>query len=48
MKLLLYIPQIVMIAGFVIWFVTDHPKASEAGRIMFFCGLLVTCLNGIK
>lgn len=36
------IPFIIMIVGLLLWVLASNPKVSEAGRIMFFCGLLVT------
>jgi hypothetical protein len=37
-----------MVAGFVIWFTTNHPKGSEAGRIMFWTGLFVSLVGIFK
>ena len=34
----------VLIVGLIIWIATEHPKISEAGRIMFAFGLLATLL----
>jgi Na+/phosphate symporter len=39
--LIAIVPLIVMVLGLVVWFVSSNPKVSEAGRLAFFCGLLV-------
>lgn len=36
-------PIIVAILGILLWFVSANGKVQEAGRIMFFCGLLALC-----
>jgi Na+/phosphate symporter len=33
-------PLAIMIAGLLVWLLASNPKASEAGRILFFCGAL--------
>jgi hypothetical protein len=35
-------PVLVMILGLFIWFASEKPKISEAGKLLFFCGALVT------
>lgn len=44
--MLIFLPQIVMIIGLIVWFAFDNAKLSEAGRLAFFSGLLATCLVG--
>ncbi len=44
MNLALALPLAVMLVG-VVLYVVAAGKASEAGRIAFFCGLLVSLLN---
>lgn len=34
-------PLVIMIAGLLVWLLAANPKASEAGRILFFCGAFV-------
>jgi Na+/phosphate symporter len=34
-------PLAIMIAGLLVWLLASNPKASEAGRILFFCGAFV-------
>lgn len=34
-------PVILLVAGLFVWFMAANAKVSEAGKIMFFCGLLV-------
>lgn len=46
--MLIYLPQIVMIIGLIVWFALDQPKVTEAGRLAFFAGLLATCLKGFS
>ena len=43
-----YLPQIILLAGLIIWLASDRAKLSEAGRLMFFAGLLATCLMGVR
>lgn len=38
------IPMIVAVIGLILYLVTLTPKVNEAGRIMFFCGLLAMML----
>lgn len=35
-------PILILLAGLLIWSLASNSKVSEAGRLMFFCGLLVT------
>lgn len=46
MILLPYLPELVCVAGALIWaLVSDtRPKLVDAGRLMFFAGLFVTLL----
>lgn len=46
----LYFPQIIMLWGLIMYLVAapDKPRVAEIARIMFFAGLLATCLNGIR
>jgi hypothetical protein len=41
-------PLVVAIVGLLIWLLASNGKASEAGRIMFFCGVLVFVWNSAK
>lgn len=34
-------PVLVSVAGLLLWSLASNPRASEAGRILFFCGALV-------
>jgi len=36
---------LVLIVGLLMYILCANPKLSEAGRIMFFCGLFVTLLG---
>jgi hypothetical protein len=47
MAVIIYLPQIVMIIGLILYVATDG-KASECGRIMFWSGLFVTLFQGFK
>ena len=40
--LIAWVPVVAVILGLLLWFVSANPKASEAGRIIFQCGVLVT------
>lgn len=44
-SLLIHLPLIICVIGLLLYGLLDG-KASEAGRIMFFCGLLVFLLKG--
>lgn len=37
-----YIAALIALAGLLVYLLSANPKAQELGRIMFFCGLLVT------
>ena len=39
------VPLVVLVAGLLLWTLSSNAKASEAGRIMFFCGLLALCFS---
>jgi Na+/phosphate symporter len=39
------IPVLVTLAGALMYALSANPKVNELGRIMFFCGLLVTLLS---
>lgn len=39
--MIVYIPLLVAIIGALVYALAANPKASEMGRIMFFCGLFV-------
>lgn len=47
MIMLIYLPEIVMVIGLILYLATEG-KPSECGRIMFFCGLLITLFHGFK
>jgi len=34
-------PLAIAIAGLLVWLLATNPKASEAGRLLFFCGAFV-------
>ncbi len=34
-------PVLLAVIGLLVWFLSANSKVSEAGKIMFFCGLLV-------
>lgn len=40
-----YLSPLVCVLGLVVWFFAGHAKVSEAGRIAFFCGLLVALMQ---
>ena len=41
----IYLSLLVAVAGLLIYGYASNPKASEAGRVAFFCGLLVFLLQ---
>lgn len=47
-ELAIYLPLLVWIAGLIIYLLTDRPKVTEIGRIMFWVGLLVWLWGGAK
>lgn len=38
-------PIVILVLGVLIWALAGNPLVKEAGRIMFFCGLLVLTLS---
>ena len=40
--MLIFIPLLVALIGVLMYALATNPKVQEIGRIMFFCGLLVT------
>jgi len=48
MSLLIFLPQVIMLIGLVLYFVATNGKVVEVGRLMFLSGLLATCLTGIR
>lgn len=40
-----YIPVLVAIVGLLLYVLATNGKASGAGRLAYFAGLLVTCLS---
>lgn len=40
--LIAIIPIVVLIVGLLMWVLATNAVVKEAGRIMFFCGMLVT------
>ncbi len=42
--LIAWVPVLAVIIGLLLWFVATNPKAAEAGRMIFGCGVLVTLL----
>lgn len=36
---------LILVVGLLMWVIAAHAKIQEAGRIMFFCGLLAICLG---
>ena len=38
-----WFPILVALIGVLLWFISANGKVQEAGRIMFFCGLLALC-----
>jgi len=41
----IYLSPLVGLVGLLLWFFAGHPKVSEAGKIVFFCGLLATLMQ---
>ena len=41
--LIAIVPILVLVVGLLMWALAANPKLQEAGRLMFFCGLLVSC-----
>lgn len=41
--LIAIVPVLVLVIGILLWALATNPVLKEAGRIMFFCGLLVVC-----
>ncbi len=39
-----WLPLLVAIVGLLVYILAANPKASELGRLMFFCGVLVVTL----
>lgn len=46
--MIVYLPLMVAIVGLIVYVLSSNGKAAEIGRIMFWCGLLVTLAHGIK
>ena len=46
--LIAILPVIVLVLGLLLWALSSNPVPKEAGRIMFFCGLLVVCFVAAK
>jgi hypothetical protein len=48
MNFFIYFPELICIAGLLLWFFLSekYGKGIEAGRLMFFAGLLAICLRG--
>jgi Na+/phosphate symporter len=42
--LVAFIPLVLCLVGLVVYLITVNPRAQEIGRILFFCGLLVTMM----
>jgi len=38
-------PLLIAIVGLLVWLMASNPKASEAGKILFFCGVLVLTMS---
>ena len=43
--MVILLPVLVLLVGVLMWALCVNPKLQEIGRIMFFCGLLVTLLK---
>lgn len=43
LMLVSWIVLLIAVAGLLLWALAAHAILKEAGRIMFFCGLLATC-----
>jgi Na+/phosphate symporter len=41
----IYLSPLVCLVGLVLFFLSERPKVLEAGKIMFFCGLLASLLQ---
>jgi Na+/phosphate symporter len=41
-------PLLILVLGILLWALATNPVLKEAGRIMFFCGLLVVCFIAAK
>ena len=39
-----WVVLVIAIVGLLMWVLSSNAKLSEVGRIMFFCGFLVTCM----
>ena len=48
LMLISLVPLLTAIIGFVLWLVSNNAKVSEAGKIMFFCGLLALMFSLAK
>jgi len=42
------VPLVVAVVGLLMWLISSNPKAAEAGKIMFFCGVLVLTMSMAK
>jgi Na+/phosphate symporter len=42
------LPLVILIAGLLIWALAANAKLAEAGKMMFFCGLLVLTMSLAK
>lgn len=38
-------PLVIAVIGLLLWCMAANSKAAEAGRIMFFCGMLVLTMS---
>lgn len=41
--LIAYFPVLFALVGLLMWVLSSNPKVSEAGKLMFFAGILATC-----
>lgn len=39
------VPLAVAVVGLLVWLLASNPKASEAGKILFFCGVFVLTMT---
>jgi Na+/phosphate symporter len=42
------VPLVVLVVGLLMWALASNPKIAEAGKIMFFCGVLILTMSMAK
>jgi hypothetical protein len=43
--LIAFVPPLIALIGLLIWLLAGNPVAKEIGKILFFCGVLVSVLS---